>query len=237
MADRTNETDLTAWWPTDGLLLRTPRLSLRPIRESDFPDLIAAIDAGIHPPERMPFGVPWTDGEPAQRTPNVLRYWWSQRAKVQPDNWHLPFVVRADDAVAGIQELMADSFPILRTVSTGSWLTSSAQGRGIGTEMRAAVLLLAFDHLGAELATTGAFVDNAASNAVSRKLGYQPNGVLPDKQRGQLGMQQLYSMRPEQLHRPDWTLQVDGLQACREVLGHRSRESSSATLAADQRNG
>lgn len=212
-------TDVTAWWPTDGLRLRTPRLTLRPVRESDFPELIAAIDAGIHPAGQMPFGVPWTDGDPAERRRNSLRYWWSQRGAVQPEDWSLSFVVREGDAVLGIQTLAARDFHLLRTVSTGSWLTRSAQGRGAGTEMRAAVLLLAFDQLGAEIATTEAFLDNAASNRVSRKLGYQPNGVFPAKQRDTAAMQQWYLMRTGQLRRPNWTLRVDGLHECRELLG------------------
>ena len=43
--------------------------------------------------------------------------------------------------------------------------------------MRGAVLALAFDGLGAESATTEAFVDNPASAGVSRALGYRPNGT------------------------------------------------------------
>ena len=42
----------------------------------------------------------------------------------------------------------------MRTVGTGSWLGRPYQGRGIGKEMRGAVLALAFDGLGAEVAET-----------------------------------------------------------------------------------
>ena len=42
--------------------------------------------------------------------------------------------------------------------------------------MRAAVLAFAFDGLGAQVAESSAFLDNAASNAVSRALGYEENG-------------------------------------------------------------
>ena len=42
--------------------------------------------------------------------------------------------------------------------------------------MRQAVLALAFDHLGAEVAETEAFLDNPASNRVSLAVGYEPNG-------------------------------------------------------------
>jgi hypothetical protein len=41
--------------------------------------------------------------------------------------------------------------------------------------MRAAILHLAFDGLGAKEASSDAFVDNHGSNAISRGLGYEPN--------------------------------------------------------------
>jgi len=59
-------------------------------------------------------------------------------------------------------------------VSTGSWLGMRHQGKGFGTEMRAAILMLAFDHLGAKTARSSAFTDNPRSLAVSRRLGYEP---------------------------------------------------------------
>lgn len=43
--------------------------------------------------------------------------------------------------------------------------------------MRAAVLSLAFDGLGAKFAQTGAVADNSASLAITAKYGYEPNGV------------------------------------------------------------
>ena len=49
-------------------------------------------------------------------------------------------------------------------------------GHGYGTEARAAVLELAFGHLGAEEACTEYLDGNHASEKVSRKLGYTGNG-------------------------------------------------------------
>jgi RimJ/RimL family protein N-acetyltransferase len=76
----------------------------------------------------------------------------------------------------GFQDLRGDDFAIFRTVGTGSWLGREFQGRGIGRLMRQAILALAFDHLGAEVAETEAFLDNPASNRVSLAVGYEPNG-------------------------------------------------------------
>lgn len=68
------------------------------------------------------------------------------------------------------------SFSTFGTVTSFSWLSADQRGRGLGHEMRAAILHLAFDGLGAKEASSDAFVDNHGSNAISRALGYEPNG-------------------------------------------------------------
>jgi len=92
-----------------------------------------------------------------------------------------------------------DEFAILREVSTGSWLGREYQGEGTGTEMRAAVLHLAFAGLGAEYAVSGAFSDNPASQAVSRKLGYAADGVERHVSRGRPAI-----VQPLRLGRQAW---------------------------------
>jgi RimJ/RimL family protein N-acetyltransferase len=51
--------------------------------------------------------------------------------------------------------------------------------------MRAAVLTLAFEHLGAEVARSGASTRNAQSLGVSRKLGYAVVGARTFAPRGE----------------------------------------------------
>ena len=88
----------------------------------------------------------------------------------------LYFVVMADGRPVGEQTLTGVQFSALGTVTTFSWLSADERGRGLGHEMRAAILHLAFDGLGAKEATSDAFVDNHGSNAISQGLGYEPNG-------------------------------------------------------------
>ncbi len=102
---------------------------------------------------------------------------WGLWARWSPEKWSLQFVVVADGVVIGTQEVGATQFATLREVGTGSWLGRAHHGKGYGTEMRAAVLDLAFDGLGAEYATSEAFEDNVASYRVSRKLGYVDDGI------------------------------------------------------------
>ncbi|MBA2553338.1 MAG: GNAT family N-acetyltransferase [Geodermatophilaceae bacterium] len=78
--------------------------------------------------------------------------------------------------LVGSQTLEADQFADLGVVDTASWLVPQWRGRGVGREMRAAVLHLAFAELGAVAAVTSAWHDNHASLGVSRSLGYLDNG-------------------------------------------------------------
>jgi RimJ/RimL family protein N-acetyltransferase len=93
-------------------------------------------------------------------------------------------VVVVDDEPVGMQDLIGMSFSTFGTVETFSWLGPDVRGRGLGKEMRQAVLHLAFEGLGARETESAAFVDNHASNRVSEAVGYTPNGVCWDTRRG-----------------------------------------------------
>ncbi len=178
-------TAMDDWWPLYQLRLQTPRLELRLPTDRDLADLADLAAAGVHDPDEQPFAVPWTDAAPAERGRSTIQYHWSKRAEWKPDKWSLDLVVVHEGAVVGTQGMSASDFAILREVATGSWLGQAHHGQGIGTEMRAAVLHLAFAGLGALYATSGAFTDNMASQAVSRKLGYIDDGMERYVRRGQ----------------------------------------------------
>lgn len=129
------------------------------------------------------------------------------------------FLVRFQGSVVGTQSLGAKDFAATRQVETGSWLGTRHQGKGLGTEMRAAVLMLALDHLGAVSARSSAFVDNPASLAVSRALGYRLDGTDRVLRRDVAALEQRVEVDGSRLRRPDWALQVAGLDACRAALG------------------
>lgn len=128
-------------------------------------------------------------------------------------------LVRDDGRVIGIQELSGKEFAIIREVSTGSWLGIAHQGQGYGTEMRCAVLLLAFDHLNATIARSGAFADNPASLRLSEKLGYRTDGANTCARRGTAATEIRLVLELSHFVRPKWTLRVDGLAGCRQMLG------------------
>jgi RimJ/RimL family protein N-acetyltransferase len=171
-----NVAEPTSFWPLFDLVVRTPRLEMRLLREDEFGALIALIDAGIHDPATMPFTTPFTDVPAPRRGRESAQWWWRQRAEWSPEKWSLAGAVFVDGQVVGVQDMMAERFALLRSVETASWLGRAYQGQGLGKEMRQAVLHLAFEGLGAEEAHSGAFSDNVASLATSRSVGYVDNG-------------------------------------------------------------
>ncbi|WP_241521655.1 GNAT family N-acetyltransferase [Arthrobacter pityocampae] len=213
------EGPLVRVWPLFGLVLTTPRLVLTPVRDEHLPELIDAVLAGIHDPAEMPFTVPWTDAPREVLITETARHQWRVRAGVSRENWTINFAVLHAGRVIGVQDLNARSFPSLRRVGSGSWLTRTAHGQGLGTEMRSAVLQFAFDHLGATSAVSEAAAWNGASLGVSTRLGYAPNGTsLVEARPGEVDVQQNLLLMREDFLRPGWVVDVQGGDAALELL-------------------
>ena len=212
--------ELEEIWPLFGLEITTPRLALRPVRDVDLPGLVQAALDGVHRPEQMPFGFPWTDAPAAELPRNLAAYHWSLRNRISAQNWTVAFAVHHEGRVIGTQDVAAREFADRRTVNTGSWLTRALHGRGLGTEMRAGLLMFAFDVLGAEWAESGAAAWNHASLGVSKKLGYELNGVTRQVPRpGEPVDEQRVRLTRDGFVRPEWTIAVRGAEPALAQLG------------------
>jgi RimJ/RimL family protein N-acetyltransferase len=208
-------------YPLLDVRVSTPRLELRGATDELLDELAELVRAGKTAADPPPYDDPMSfyESDPDLRVARWLRAIWRRRGTVEPDAWRLYFVVVVDGRPIGEQSLSGVSFSTLGTVTTFSWLSVDERGRGYGREMRAAVLSLAFDGLGAAEAGSDAFVDNAASNAISRGLGYQPNGSEWATRQGQpvlLNRWRLTRADWEQQRRQD--IELHGLEACRALL-------------------
>lgn len=93
-------------------------------------------------------------------------------------------------------------------------------GHGYGTEARQAVLHLAFAGLGAVCARSASFLDNASSLAVSRKVGYRPDGTERDLRDGKpVVSQRFLLMREDWEHSQRPQVLVSGLESCLDLFG------------------
>ena len=190
-------------WPTHGLVLRTAGLELRGMTEAWAAALADVVpdDLEHHP------GLAHLSS-----AADVLQAYWRNAGLWQPDDWVLELVVVRDGRPIGLQALEGKDFARERVVDTHSWLVPDERGKGWGRRMRAAVLALAFEHLGAVAAVSEAWADNAASLRVSRSLGYEQTHTVEHD--GRL----MQHLRLSAWQSP-WPVAVEGLEACLPLLG------------------
>ena len=211
------------YWPLFDIRVRTPRLELRPPTDEDLLALVDLVRRGIHEPTMMPFSNPWTDTPSPWLERQALQWNWRQRADWTKEGWGLGFAVVLRDpepTIVGVQDIFAKNFHLTGVAESGSWLGMEHQGKGIGREMRAAILHFGFAGLRARWLETFAWEDNAASLGVTERLGYEPNGVEMDLRRNQGQVLRRYRMTREtweQQRRRD--IRIDGLERCLDMFG------------------
>jgi RimJ/RimL family protein N-acetyltransferase len=213
----------TSSYPPLNVQVHTPRLSLLGATDDLLERLVPVVRAGVVTTPPWPFDDPMSLYEDSpDREWRWLRAVWSGRGRVSDSFWRLYLVVVVDGEPIGVQDLIATDFSAFGTVHTFSWLSADARGQGLGTEMRHAVLHLAFEGLGAQHAGSDAFIDNDASNHVSQALGYQRNGVDWATRRGEAGQLKRWTLSREQwsTRRRD-DIDLIGVAECRPVLGIR----------------
>ena len=151
----------------------------------------------------------------------VHQDYWRARGSWRPESWALSFGVFRDGELVGYQGLEGEDFPRLRTVDSSSFLAHAARGQGLGKQMRAAVLALAFEGLVARFTITSAWTDNHASLAVSRALGYVDNGVTTQRRGETVGEMAHMRLTRERWASSEWAgrVAVDGLEGCRAFFG------------------
>lgn len=208
-------------YPPLNVEVRTPRLRLAGASDELLERLVPVVRAGVADAAPWPFDDPMSlYADSPDREWRWLRSIWAGRARVDDTFWRLYFVVLVDGEPVGMQDLIATRFAAFGAVSTFSWLAPGARGQGIGAEMRAAVLHLAFAGFNAREAGSDAFTDNHASNRVSQALGYEPNGFDWDTRRGEPARIQRWRLTRdawERVRRDD--IELAGVQECLPVLG------------------
>ncbi|MGY5765174.1 GNAT family N-acetyltransferase [Brachybacterium sp. DNPG3] len=211
---------LVALFPHLGLSIAAGDLTLRPFREEDLPEYVELLRRPIFEDEDADHVFPWYATDPESRLRGALQFQWRQRAELSRERWSLPLAIRAHGELIGSQDIVGAQFSDRRTVSSGSWLTRDAHGRGYGTLMRQAILVLAFDHLGARRAESAAVLGNERSFRVSAACGYVADGTEVVVEGGRTLTHQRFLCTPETFRRPEAEIRVEGVTAAlREQLG------------------
>jgi RimJ/RimL family protein N-acetyltransferase len=236
--------DLEAAWPPFALRLCVGDLELRAVTDDDALALGRIIHRLLTPEEAhftTNLSLHAVGRDEAETVRNTLRFHWKQRSGLAADSWSLPLTVVHRGVVVGSQGMGATHFSTLREIDTGSYLAPEVRGRGIGTRMRAIVVEFAFRLLRAESATSAYMPGNEASAGVSRRLGYEPDGVLAVEFRGRrLNAQRLRldaarwaAVRPCELD----DLRISGADALLPLLGATGNGAEGDAVSAARPDG
>ncbi|MGF3052582.1 GNAT family N-acetyltransferase [Microbacterium sp. YY-03] len=210
--------DLVDAFPPLGLRIEAGPLVLRGVTDELIPALSELAMSGIHDPAFMPFCFPWTDAPAEKLRTDLAQYHWGNRARWSEAAWNLELAVEYDGALVGTQGFGTRDYVSTLTGETGSWLALKHQGRGIGTQMRQAICAFLFDYADAAEVTSAAFTDNPNSLAVSRKVGYRPDGDIRVKRRDALAISRRLVLMPEAFVRGE-PITVTGAAAFRTFIG------------------
>lgn len=156
----------------------------------------------------MPFFYPWTD-EPYSED-WVVAFHETARSNWTPNSWNLMLGTWAEEGLVGTQGAESGDWLTSRTAETGSWLGRRYQGRGYGTEMRAAIVELLWA-LGAEAITSGAVEGNTPSARISERLGYRAIGASEIAPRGVVVTNTLFRLEPQHWQ-PPVAVEIEGLE-------------------------
>ncbi|MDY3126672.1 MAG: GNAT family protein [Corynebacterium sp.] len=193
--------DLTQIWPPFGFQITAANAAhdivLRTMRDEDIAALAGASATDIFGPQVPSYAFPWLAGSPS----DTAAFRWSQRLHFHPHHWELPLVIALNGEPIGTVDIRADDFSSTRTVNTGSWIYYAQQGQGLGTLVRHAIAVAAFEHFQAVKLISQFYTDNTRSAAVSAKLGYT---VLPDISRDDIG-----TLATAELCKADYTCPQD----------------------------
>lgn len=212
-------TTATMALPLLGLRIAAGPLELRGTTDDLLGPLADLAIEGIHAPDAMPFFTPWTLA-PAEELPrNLAQFHWGRRSAFSVAAWGAELAVFWEGELAGVQGIEARDYLVTRTAETGSWLGRRFQGRGIGTAMRQVVCAFAFDHLDAEYMLSGAYTDNPASLAVSKKVGYAEHGWRRVARLGKPATLQGLVLTAGSLVRYEHELTIEGLPEFRQSIG------------------
>lgn len=172
------------WWPVEVPTLSHGLVTLRPINESDIPEIFESCQDPIIPKfTRVPFDYTMAHAEffVREKTPKSLA-----------EKTELAFAIElgngADRKFAGVISFHSMDLPDL-VAELGYWIRSDARGKGIGTTAARVLTNFGFESMGFERIEALVDVENMASQQLLLSAGYSLEGILRKKSRRYDGSQ------------------------------------------------
>lgn len=157
------------------VVLTTPRLKLRPIRDSDVDDLWPYVSD-----PQFPKMMSWTAHTDKAQTRAFIKTVTDDFAANRRCVWAIEYVGKAWGTI-GLDDLTWEmrAWRVDRA-ELGYWLAPPMWKQGLMTEAALAVMRFSFETLGLHKLTIGCFAENAASRRVIEKCGFRYVGRHED---------------------------------------------------------
>ena len=172
------------WWPSEVPTLSHGLITLRPLNESDIPEIyISCQDPVIPKFTRVPFDYTMAHAEffVREKTPKSL----AEKTELA---FAIEFGNGADRKFAGVISFHSMDLPDL-VAELGYWIRSDARGKGIGTTAARMLTNFGFESMGFERIEALVDVENLASKKLLLAAGYDLEGILRKKSRRYDGSQ------------------------------------------------
>ena len=201
-------------------------VTLRAVPWADLESYARLVSDGLFAPGEVPTIGPWYDPDDLVTSGRrLVGYHLSRWANLTSNDWALDFGIYVDQVLIGRQVMETEEFLRTGAVTTGSFLTPKERGHGYGKQARAAILHLAFDVLGAQLATTAALPNNGASRGVSIALGYSEVGLKTVMNGGRPYEVERFRLERDRWEKSDlpWPVATVGADPLKRLLGIATR--------------
>lgn len=178
--------------------IETKRLILRPARNSDWKDFVDACNDFQLASMTSSTPHPYKKEDAIKSIKRNIKNWNSKKKEVY--SWLIE--LKKENKVIGKTGIF-NLDPNMINAETGSWINRRYWRKGYITEAKIPVIDFAFNKLKLKKLITVAFVDNKASNAMSKRLGFRLVGKLR-KHEMSLATKRIHDSNIYELLKEDW---------------------------------
>ena len=178
--------------------LKTKRLILRPLKKSDWKDIVEGV--GELDVAKMTKSIPYS------YTKKDALEWINKNIKKnrkkEKESYNFALELKSEKKVIGDIDLSKIN-KFSGTATTGSWINKQYWRKGYITEAKIAVNDFAFNKLKLRKLNSEVFKNNKASNATQKKVGYKLEGIEKEQVRS-LSTKEIHDVNLYGLLKEDW---------------------------------
>jgi len=178
--------------------LKTKRLILRPLKKSDWKDIVEGVGELDVAKMTKSIPYPYTKKDALEWINKNIK----KNRKKEKESYNFALELKSEKKVIGDIDLSKIN-KFSGTATTGSWINKQYWRKGYITEAKIAVNDFAFNKLKLRKLNSEVFKNNKASNATQKKVGYKLEGIEKEQVRS-LSTKEIHDVNLYGLLKEDW---------------------------------